>query len=195
MVSLSKTSQNASSSVFVESKNPSQEMNKFSVVDRILIATGDHQNFCDLSSFGPKSVMSTSKRKHTTPPSSSPSSSKKRKHKHSTTSSKSSKVRSQSAPQLFQKSRLKIHVAVPPAATTSIDAYIQSHLTSTLLLKHTENGTIIALSGFKSLNGQGRIINENPFSWSWFEGDIVLFNPRIGQRIRTYPSTLPKTGY
>src|SRR5436305_5341282 len=98
--------------------------------------------------------MSTSKRKHTTPPPSTSSSPKKRKHKHSTTSSSSPtsiKSRPQSPPQLFQKARLKIHVAVPPAAIPSIDTYLQSHFTSTLLLKHTENGTIVALSGFKSL--------------------------------------------
>jgi hypothetical protein len=130
--------------------------------------------------------MSTSKRKHLSPaPSSSP---KKRKHKHKSSShSKSDPVetKSWSASSLFQKSRLKIHVAVPPAAAGSLDVYLQTHLASTLLLKHTEDGTIVAFSGFKSISGPGRVIDECPFSWLWFEGDVVLFNPRIGQRIRT----------
>jgi RPA43 OB domain in RNA Pol I len=130
--------------------------------------------------------MSTTKRKHPTPPS---PSSKKRKHKHHTPSSVSSeqivkKAISSAPPQLFQKSRLKIHVAVPPAASTSLSTYIHSYLTSSLLLKHTANGTIVAFSGFNTLSGVGRILDECPFSWSWFEGDIVLFNPRIGQRIK-----------
>ena len=130
------------------------------------------------------------KRKHR---SSSPSASpKKRKHK-----SKSSTLLDAvhespdlTAPALFQKARLKIHVAVPPAAAaepSSLSTYMLSHLTSTLLLKHTENGTIVAFSDFASLSGVGRVLDECPFSWSWFEGDVVLFNPRIGQRISNFP--------
>jgi hypothetical protein len=129
--------------------------------------------------------MSSTKRKHPTPP---PPSSKKRKHKHQSKSSTEKQVDKptspSSPPQLFQKSRLKIHVAVPPSASTSLDTFISTHLTSTILLKHTPNGTIVAFSNFKSLKGAGRILDECPFSWSWFEGDIVLFNPQIGQQIR-----------
>lgn len=131
--------------------------------------------------------MSTTKRKHATSP---PSSSKKRKHRHSTPSSAvaepASRKPTSSPPQLFQKARLKIHVAVPPAAMTSLNAYIHTYLTSSLLLKHTPNGTIVAFSGFKGLAGTGRIRDECPFSWAWFEGDIVVFNPRVGQRMRTH---------
>ena len=134
--------------------------------------------------------MSTSKRKHSTPPPPSSSPSKKRKHKHSKPSTTEQLLKNNvsESSQLFQKSRLKIHIAVPPAASTSLDTYISTHLTSVLLLKHTANGTIVAFSGFKSLSGVGRILDECPFSWTWFEGDIVLFNPRIGQRIRTHPT-------
>jgi len=32
--------------------------------------------------------------------------------------------------------------------------------------------------------GIGRIVDECPFAWEWYEGDIVLFNPVVGQRIR-----------
>lgn len=133
--------------------------------------------------------MSTSKRKHLTSPSE--TSKKKKKHKHSAQNTSPGadrvpKTVSSVASQLFQKSRLKIHVAVPPAASASLDVYIHNHLTSTLLLKHTANGTIVAFSEFKSLSGVGRVVDECPFSWAWFEGDIVLFNPRIGQRIRMY---------
>src|SRR5204863_1670121 len=84
---------------------------------------------------------------------------------------------------LFQKSRLKFHIAVPPAASDSLETFLHTHLTSTLLLKHTPNGTIVAFSEFKSVGGLGNIQDECPFSWSWFEGDVVLFNPRIGERI------------
>jgi hypothetical protein len=155
----------------------------------------DHQNFSySLTSpdDGPPlaQIMSSTKRKHPTPP---PPSSKKRKHKHDRQNpiekaiNKISTSASSSPPQLFQKSRLKIHAAVPPSASTSLDTFISTHLTSTILLKHTSNGTIVAFSNFKSLNGAGRILDECPFSWSWFEGDIVLFNPCIGQRIRNGP--------
>ena len=106
---------------------------------------------------------------------------------------------------LFQKGRLKIHVAVPPSATatggagtgagaSSIDVFLHTHLTSNLLLKHTENGTIIAFSNFKSLSGRGRILDECPLAWSWFEGDVVLFNPQIGQRISMYIPNLAVFG-
>jgi hypothetical protein len=153
---------------------------------QISITTEDQRNFC----FTPKTreEMSTSKRKHSTPPPPSSSPSKKRKHKHSKSSATEQLPKSpvSESPQLFQKSRLKIHVAVPPAASTFLDTYINIHLTSVLLLKHTANGTIVAFSGFKSLSGVGRILDECPFSWAWFEGDVVLFNPLIGQRIRTY---------
>ena len=129
--------------------------------------------------------MSTSKRKHPSPPPS--SSSKKRKHKHRTSDINKSRIEHPTlSSSLFQKSRLKIHVAVPPAASTSLDTFLQTSLTSTLLLKHTENGTVVAFSGFRSSDGAGRIVDECPFSWSWFEGDVVLFNPRIGQRIRIF---------
>ena len=137
--------------------------------------------------------MSTPKRKHR---SSSPSSSPKiRKHKRKPsalldTIHKSADVTSQS---FFQKARLKLHVAIPPAAATgssSLSTYMRSHLTSILLLKHTEYGTIVAFSDFSSLAGVGRILDECPFSWSWFEGDVVLFNPTIGQRISNSPFLL-----
>lgn len=129
--------------------------------------------------------MSTPKRKHR---SSSPSSSpKKRKHKR-----KSSGLLDEiptsahlTAPALFHKARLKLHVAVPPAALPSLSAYMHSHLTSTLLLKHTQHGTIVAFSDFSSVSGPGRVLDECPFSWGWFEGDVVLFNPCIGQRTST----------
>ena len=129
--------------------------------------------------------MSTSKRKHPSPPPS--SSSKKRKHKHRTSDVNKSRIEQPTlSSSLFQKSRLKIHVSVPPAASTSLDTFLQTSLTSTLLLKHTANGTVVAFSGFRSSDGAGRIVDECPFSWSWFEGDVVLFNPRIGQRIRIF---------
>jgi DNA-directed RNA polymerase I subunit RPA43 len=111
------------------------------------------------------------KKKHRTLDS--PSSSKKRKHKDVPTPSP-----------LFQKGRLKIHVAVPAAAASSLEIFIQTHLTSTILLKHTSNGTIVSFSSFKPTSPTSRILDECPFSWTWFEGDVVLFNPRIGQRIR-----------
>jgi len=132
--------------------------------------------------------MSSSKRKHQTPPPNT-SSPKKRKHKHKLLhSSKKEKTVTAGAKtvtplSLFQKSRLKFHIAVPPAASDSLDMFLHTHLTSALLLKHTQNGTIVAFSGFKSVFGAGTIRDECPFSWSWFEGDVVLFNPRIGQRI------------
>jgi hypothetical protein len=124
------------------------------------------------------------KRKHLSSASSPP---KKRKHKHKSLTlvdavSQSSDL---AAPALFQKARLKIHVAVPPATLLSLSTYLHSHLTSTLLLKHAENGTIVAFSDFNSLPRLGRVLDECPFSWSWFEGNVLLFNPRIGQRICT----------
>ena len=124
----------------------------------------------------------TNKRKSSTPP---PSTHKKRKHKHSkapTYAAASSQT--PSTPQLFSKARLKVHIAVPPSATTSSSLYVHSHLTSTLLLKHTAQGTIVSLRDFNSTGGTGRILDECPFAWSWFEGDIVLFHPQIGQLIR-----------
>jgi len=158
--------------------------------EEIPITTDDHKIWSRrfLSGKFPLKKMSTSKRKHSSPPPAS-SSPKKRKHKYKSSShTKSSHVESSAsstATSLFQKSRLKIHIAVPPAAVESLDTYLQSHLTSTLLLKHTAEGTIVAFSGFKSLDGAGRVLDECPFAWSWFEGEVVLFNPRIGQRIRT----------
>jgi|SRR5579859_3747503 len=128
---------------------------------KIPISTDDHQNL----------FMST-KRKY----SETKSPSKKRKRHTSdgqTSISKSS---------LFQSGRLKIHVAVPPACT-SLDTFLTTHLTSTILLTHTKHGTIVAFSNFKGTDS-GRIIDECPFAWSWFEGDIVLFNPQVGDRIR-----------
>jgi len=132
--------------------------------------------------------MSSSKKREATPQ----SSTKKKKHKHKHTVSSASlsveKSASSSKTQLFQKSRLKIHVAVPPAATaTSLETFLHHHITSNILLKHTENGTIVAFSNFKAVASTALIRDECPFAWSWFEGDIVLFNPRIGQRIRTFP--------
>jgi RPA43 OB domain in RNA Pol I len=122
----------------------------------------------------PNFAMKTSKKKRSAA-SDSPSSHKRRKHKDvSLTTS------------LFQRGRLKIHVAVPSAAASSLDIFIQAHLTSTILLKHTENGTIVSFSTFKPISHVGRILDECPFSWTWFEGEVVLFNPRIGQRIRTF---------
>jgi hypothetical protein len=131
--------------------------------------------------------MSSSKRKQQSPLPSS-SSTKKRKHKHKPSHSKKYKAvnafaKTFTPASLFQKSRLKFHIAVPPAASGSLDTFLHTHLTSALLLKHTENGTIVAFSGFKSVNSRATIRDECPFSWSWFEGDVVLFNPRVGQRI------------
>lgn len=123
--------------------------------------------------------MSTSKRKSST---SSPSTHKKRKHTHSKSVAASSQPAS--TPQLFSKARLKAHIAVPPSASASVSTYVHSHLISTLLLKHTAQGTIVSLADFKNIGGTGKLVDECPFAWSWFEGDIVLFNPLIGQRIR-----------
>jgi hypothetical protein len=128
------------------------------------------------------STTTTNKRKSSTPP---PSTHKKRKHKHSkATASAAALSQPPSAPQLFSKARLKVHIAVPPSATTFSSLYVHSHLTSTLLLKHTAQGTIVSLRDFNSTGGTGRILDECPFAWSWFEGDIVLFHPQIGQLIR-----------
>ena len=131
--------------------------------------------------------MSSSKKKETTPQ----SSTKKKKHKHKHTASyvppSLEKPSPSSKTKLFQKSRLKIHVAVPPAAaTTSLETFLHHHLTSNILLKHTDNGTIVAFSNFQAIASTALIRDECPFAWSWFEGDIVLFNPRIGQRIRMF---------
>jgi hypothetical protein len=165
----------------------------------------DHQIFTtQISGFG---KMSTSKRKGSTPPSSNPS--KKRKHKHKEKDSQASVIsqtptksitgtnvisvddtNSTSTVSLFHKARLKIKIAVPPAATDAVDAFLNQHLTSTLLLKHTNQGTILAHANFKSLtNGLGRILDECPFAWTWFEGDVVLFNPQVGQRICVFPTS------
>jgi hypothetical protein len=112
----------------------------------------------------------------------------KRKHSRaSSTTTPKQKHPTSSQSHLFHKARLKTHVAVPPAATPSLDSFLQTHLTSTLLLKHTPHGTIVSFSNFHSLAGQGRILDECPFSWSWFEGDVVLFSPKVGQRIRISP--------
>jgi hypothetical protein len=110
---------------------------------------------------------------------------KKRSQASSTTHKHKQKDISSSSPtSLFHKGRLKTHIAIPPAAIPSLDTFLQSHLTATLLLKHTAYGTIVSFSNFHPLSGQGRILDECPFSWSWFEGDVVLFSPKIGQRTR-----------
>jgi hypothetical protein len=134
--------------------------------------------------------MSTTKRKHR---SSSPSASpKKRKHKHKSAVAPllNEVVELSQVPDtsLFQKGKMRLHIAVPPAAVTSLSTFIHSHLTSSLLLKHYEQGTIVAFGDFSSVSGLGRLSDECPFSWSEFEGEVVFFNPRLGQRISTYPS-------
>src|SRR5271170_2954622 len=112
---------------------------------------------------------------------------KRKRSRTSYTTTPQQKHSASSQSHLFHKARLKTHIAVPPAANPSLDTFLQTHLTSTLLLKHTPHGTIVSFSNFNPLSGQGRILDECPFSWSWFEGDIVLFSPKVGQRIRISP--------
>jgi hypothetical protein len=134
-------------------------------------------------------TMSSTKRKHR---SSSPSASpRKRKHKHKSAAAPLLNEVTTSpqvaATSLFQKGKMRLHIAVPPAAVTSLSTFIHSHLTSSLLLKHYEQGTIVAFGDFSSVSGLGRLVDECPFAWSEFEGEVVFFNPRLGQRISTFP--------